>query len=426
MEPDAVAFADTANEVSRITEACHRHNVPIIAFGAGTSVEDQVAAAQGGVCIDLSRMNNLVEIRPQDMLAVVEPGVTRKALNQALRDTGLFFPIDPGADASIGGMAATRASGTNAVRYGTMRDNVLALEVVLANGTIIRTGSRAQKSAAGYDLTGLFVGSEGTLGVITELTVKLYGIPEAVSVAVCPFPSLVQAVDAAIGIKQLGLSVARMELMDTVQMQASNAYSHLSHPLQPCLFFEFHGSPAHIAEQSEIAGSVCKDCGGTEFTAAEQAEERNRLWTARHDAYFAATALRPGAHAWPTDVCVPISQLARCIQETAEDLEKEGILAPICGHVGDGNFHALLLLDPEDADEMARAETVSARLVERAIAMGGTCTGEHGVGLGKMKYMPLEHGPALSAMAALKTALDPKGLLNPGKIIPHDYVVSIL
>ncbi|HKV00148.1 MAG TPA: FAD-linked oxidase C-terminal domain-containing protein [Vineibacter sp.] len=423
--PDAVAFLHGVEEVSRVLQVCRRLHVPVIPFGAGTSAEDHVAAVNGGICLDLSGMDRILSVHADDLDVVVEPGVTRKRLNETLRDTGLFFPIDPGADASIGGMVATRASGTNAVRYGTMRDNVLALQVVLADGTVIRTGNRARKSAAGYDLTRLFVGSEGTLGVVTEVTLRVHGIPESIGAAVCSFASVSQAVRASIAIMQCAIPVARMELMDALQMRACNAYSRLSYPEQPCLFFEFHGSTSYVAEQAEAARAICDDNGGAGFAWAERAEDRSQLWQARHDAYFAALALRPGVQGWPTDVCVPISQLARCIEETRTDLDQAGIMAPICGHVGDGNFHALLLVRMDDAGERAQAEAANARLIERALALGGTCTGEHGIGRGKLKYMPWEHGPALAVMGRVKSALDPRGIMNPGKVIPPSVLDEI-
>jgi D-lactate dehydrogenase (cytochrome) len=347
----------------------------------------------------------------------VQAGVTRKTLNTHLRDTGLFFPIDPGADASLGGMAATSASGTNAVRYGTMRENVMGLTVVLADGRVIRTGGRARKSSAGYDLTRLFVGSEGTLGVITEVQLRLYGIPEAITAAVCSFDTLAGAVDTVILTIQSGIPVARIELLDELQVKAINDYAKLDYPVKPTLFFEFHGTEAWAREQAELVGAIAKDYGGTNFNWATRQEDRSKLWQARHDAYFANLALRPGSRGWATDVCVPISRLAECILETRKDIDETGVLAPIVGHVGDGNFHLTFLIDPEDPAEMAKAEGVNERMVMRALAMGGTCTGEHGVGTGKMRFLQAEHGEALAVMRQLKLALDPDNIMNPGKIL---------
>ncbi|HEX9703562.1 MAG TPA: FAD-linked oxidase C-terminal domain-containing protein, partial [Rhodospirillales bacterium] len=390
---------------------------PVIPFGTGTSLEGHVAALKGGVCIDVSRMKRIVAVNAADMDATVEAGVTRKQLNEHLRDMGLFFPIDPGADASLGGMAATRASGTNAVRYGTMRENVLALSVVLADGRIIRTSRRARKSSAGYDLTRLFIGSEGTLGVIAELTLRLYGIPEAISAAVCPFPDLKSAVETVILTIQSGIPVARIELLDEVQMDAVNRHSNLDYPVQPTLFFEFHGSAAGVIEQVEQVKGIAAEFGAGDFQWATKPEDRSKLWQARHDAYYACLALKPGCKALATDVCVPISRLAECILETRRDIAATGLLAPIVGHVGDGNFHVVVVMDPDDADEMARTKAFNERLVMRAIAMDGTCTGEHGVGYGKIDFLTAEHGEAVSVMRALKTALDPRNIMNPGKIV---------
>lgn len=416
--PEAVAFARSTEEVSRVVEVCAAHGLPVIPFGAGTSLEGHVAAARGGVSVDLTQMNRVLAVHAEDLDATVEAGVTRKQLNAHLRDTGLFFPIDPGADATLGGMAATRASGTNAVRYGTMKENVLGLTVVLADGRVIRTGGRARKSSAGYDLTRLFVGSEGTLGVITELTVRLYGVPEAISAAVCSFPSVEEAVSAVILTIQSGIPVARIELLDELQMRACVAFSKLEgYRLAPTLFYEFHGSQAGVREQAEQAMAIARDFGGDDFQWATRPEDRNRLWQARHDSYYAALSLRPGAKGWATDVCVPISRLADCIGETRADLAESGMLAPIVGHVGDGNFHLLMLVDPERPEEMERARAINKRLVRRAIAMGGTCTGEHGVGLGKIESLAEEAGEAVAVMATLKRALDPKDILNPGKIV---------
>ncbi len=416
--PDAVAFAASTEEVAEIVRVCARHGVPVIPYGTGTSLEGHVAALRGGVCIDLSGMDTVLRVSPEDMDATVQAGVTRKRLNEHLRDTGLFFPIDPGADASIGGMTATRASGTNAVRYGTMRENVLGLTVVLADGRVIRTGGRARKSSAGYDLTRLFVGSEGTLGVITEVTVRLYGIPEAISSAVCPFPTLVDATRTVIETIQSGIPVARMELLDEVQMGAINRYSKLDYTVAPTLFFEFHGTPRGVEEQAEMVKAIAAEHGGGNFRWSASPEERNRLWQARHDAFYAALAMRPGAQGWPTDVCVPISRLAECIAETQEDLKSAPFPVPIVGHAGDGNFHLVYVIDPADPAEIEAATRINDRLVMRALAMGGTCTGEHGVGYGKIKFLEAEHGDSLSVMRAIKQALDPQNLMNPGKVVP--------
>jgi D-lactate dehydrogenase (cytochrome) len=415
--PDAVAFASGTEEVAAIVRLCARHKTPVIAFGTGTSLEGQVAALAGGICIDLSQMNRVLRVNAEDLDATVEAGVTRKQLNEYLRDTGLFFPIDPGADASLGGMAATRASGTNAVRYGTMRENVLSLTVVLADGRIIRTARRARKSAAGYDLTRLFVGSEGTLGVITEVTLRLYGVPEAISAAVCAFPTLEQAVDTVILTIQSGVPVARIELLDEAQMDAINKYSKLDNKVAPTLFFEFHGSPAGVAEQAETVKEIAAEHGGGDFHWATTQEERSKLWQARHDAYYAALALRPGSKGWATDVCVPISRLADCISETKRDLAQSTIPVALVGHVGDGNFHLVFMIDPERPEEIAEASRLNDRMVTRALAMEGTCTGEHGIGYGKMDFLTAEHGEAVAVMRALKQALDPENIMNPGKIV---------
>jgi D-lactate dehydrogenase (cytochrome) len=416
--PEAVAFARSTEEVAAIVGICAEHRVPVVAFGAGTSLEGHVAALAGGISLDLTRMNEVLAVHAEDLDATVQAGVTRKQLNAHLRDTGLFFPIDPGADATIGGMAATRASGTNAVRYGTMKENVLGLTVVLADGRVIRTGGRARKSSAGYDLTRLFVGSEGTLGIITEITVKLYGVPEAISSAVCSFEDVDDAVRAVIATIQVGIPVARIELLDEQQMRGCIGYSKLEgYREAPTLFYEFHGSEAGVREQAEQAQGIAQEFGGQDFQWATRPEERNRLWQARHDSYYAALSLRPGAVGWATDVCVPISRLGDCIRETRADLAEVGMLAPIVGHVGDGNFHTLMLLDPARPEELATAQRLNKRLVRRAIAMGGTCTGEHGVGVGKMDSLAEEAGPAVEVMAAIKRALDPTNILNPGKIV---------
>ncbi len=414
--PDAVVYALGTEEVAALVRVCARHGAPVIAYGAGTSLEGHVAALRGGVCIDLSGMNAIVAVNPDDLDARVQAGVTRKQLNHHLRDTGLFFPVDPGADASLGGMAATRASGTNAVRYGTMRENVLGLTVVLADGRVIRTGGRARKSAAGYDLTRLFVGSEGTLGIITEVQLRLFGIPEAIAAAVCAFPTLEGAVSSAMLTIQSGVPVARIELLDEVMMDAVNRFSGLDYPVQPTLFFELHGSARGVEEQTEALAAIVTEFGGGDFRWAVRPEERSQLWQARHDAYYAAMALKPGARGWATDVCVPISRLADSILEAKRDIEREGLCAPVVGHVGDGNYHLTLIVDPEDAAEMARAMRVNERMVAHALELGGTCTGEHGIGYGKVSFLRAEHGEAVSVMRALKQALDPAGLMNPGKV----------
>ena len=416
--PDAVVFPQTTADVQAIVRVCAAHRVPVIPFGTGTSLEGHINAPFGGVSVDFRDMNRVLAVNAQDFDCVIEPGITRKQLNEHLRDQGLFFPLDPGADASLGGMAATRCSGTNAVRYGTMKDNVLGLKVVLANGELMTTARRAKKSSAGYDLTRLIVGSEGTLGVITELTLKLTGIPEAISGGVCPFPSVEAACNAAIATIQSGIPVARIELLDELQVKATNLYSKLTLPEVPMLFVEFHGSPAGVAEQSERFGEIADDLGGGPFEWTTKPEDRTRLWQARHDAYWAGRGLRPGAQAIATDVCVPLSRLAECVTETQREIAAHGLVAPILGHVGDGNFHLTLLVDLADAAEVKAAKVLCERLVERALAMDGTCTGEHGVGQGKMKYLAGELGePALAAMAAIKRALDPDGIMNPGKIV---------
>jgi D-lactate dehydrogenase (cytochrome) len=415
--PDAVVFPQSTDDVQDAVRICAQHKVPVVPFGTGTSLEGHINAPFGGVTIDFRDMNRILAVHAEDLDCVVEPGVTRKQLNEYLRDQGLFFPIDPGADASIGGMAATRASGTNAVRYGTMKDNVLSLKVVLATGEIIATSRRAKKSSAGYDLTRLFVGSEGTLGVITEVTVRLHGIPEAISGGICPFPSVEAACNAAIATIQSGIPVARIELLDEVQVRASNAYSKLTLPETPMLFLEFHGTAAGVAEQSERFGEISADLGGGPFAWTTNTEERTKLWQARHDAYWAAVALRPGTRPFATDVCVPLSRLAECVVETQRDIAACGMIAPIAGHVGDGNFHCSPLIDMDNPQEVAAARDFNARLIERALAMEGTCTGEHGVGQGKMKYLKAEHGEALGVMRSIKHALDPNDLMNPGKIV---------
>ena len=416
--PEAVAFVHSTEEAAWIVQACVRHHCPMIPFGAGTSLEGHVNALHGGISMDMMAMNQVLEVNVEDLDCRVQAGVTRKQLNQCLRDTGLFFPIDPGADASIGGMAATRASGTNAVRYGTMRENVLGLTVVMADGKVIRSGGRARKSAAGYDLTRLLVGSEGTLGVITEIQLRLYGIPESISAAVCAFDTLKGAVDAVILTIQCGIPVARIELLDEVQMNAVNRYSKLDYAEQPTLFFEFHGSRAGVREQVDSVSEIVAEFGGGELRWAIAVEDRNRLWQARHNAYYAALALRPGCKGWATDVCVPISKLAECIIAAQNDVKASQLTAPIVGHVGDGNFHLSLIIDPNDPDELSRASGVNERLIAKALALGGTCSGEHGVGCGKIEHLPHEHGEAaVAVMRQVKQALDPMNLMNPGKML---------
>jgi D-lactate dehydrogenase (cytochrome) len=418
--PDVVCFPATTEEVVEIVRISARHALPIVPFGAGTSLEGHVHAVRGGICIDLRDMNRVLRVSVADLDATVEAGVTRLQLNKALNNTGLTFPVDPGADATIGGMAATRASGTTAVRYGTMRENVLGLTVVLADGRVIRTGTRARKSSAGYDLTRLFVGSEGTLGVITNVTVRLHPLPEAVSAATCAFDSIQGAVETVIATIQLGIPVARIELLDEAQMGAVNRHSKTDYAVAPTLFFEFHSDSAtHVADQAEAVQALAADRGGRGFQWAARLEDRERLWQARHDALYAALALRPNARAWTTDVCVPISRLAECVMATRADNQAASF--PIClvGHAGDGNFHLLYVLDPASASEIEEARRLNERLVLRALDMGGTCSGEHGVGLGKMKYLEAEHGAALDVMRAVKRALDPENRMNPGKLIPE-------
>ena len=416
--PDVVVFAQSTEEVSQIVRYCAESSTPVIAYGTGTSLEGQVQAVKGGVCIDLSQMNEIIEVNSEDLDCKVEAGVTRKQLNQYLRDSGLFFPIDPGADTSIGGMTATRASGTNAVRYGTMRENVLALTVVTASGDIIHTGTRARKSAAGYDLTRLFVGSEGTLGIITEVTLRLYGRAEAISAAIVNFPDVRSAANATIQTIQMGIPVARIELVDRAYIKAINAYSKTDYPLRDTLFLEFHGTKDWVAEQVKLFDEISQEFGASGFEWAENEEDRNRLWSARHDAYYAGLAMSPGSRGYVTDVCVPISRLADCITQTQQDLASTNLYSPILGHVGDGNFHLTIFIDPEDDKMFESALEVDARLVQRALEMGGTCSGEHGIGLGKLKHMRKEHGDgAIATMQAIKQALDPKNILNPGKVV---------
>ena len=415
--PDAVVFAENTQEIVDLVKLCAEHRVPIIAFGAGTSLEGHLNAPHGGISLDLTRMNKVLAVHREDMDCVVEAGVTRMQLNEHLRDTGLFFPLDPGADATIGGMAATRASGTNAVLYGTMRDFVINLTVVMADGSVVRTARRARKSAAGYDLTHLLVGSEGTLGIITELTVKLYGIPESIRAAICTFETIKGACDATITAIQLGLGLARCELLDEAQIEACNAHSKMDLRPVPTLFLEFHGTPVTTREQADMFAEIAVDNGGSDFQWAERAEDRSKLWAARHDAYWAARTYRPGTQAIATDVCVPISRLAECVVETQKDIAETGLVGPIVGHIGDGNFHVLLLIDMDNAQQVMAAHDFLDRLVKRALAMDGTCTGEHGVGTGKMKYMKAEHGPGVEVMRAIKKALDPHNIFNPGKVV---------
>ncbi len=415
--PDAVVWPHTTAEVVEVVQLCAHYQVPLVPFGVGSSLEGHILPVAGGISLDMSEMNQVQAVHAEDMDAVVQPGVTRKALNAALNGTGLFFPIDPGADATLGGMASTRASGTNAVRYGTMRENVLGMEVVLADGRVIRTGGRARKSSAGYDLTRLFVGAEGTLGVITELTVRLHPLPEAVSAAICSFPDLDSAVQTVIQTIQLGVPVARIELLDALTVQAVNRYSKTTLREAPLLLFEFHGSPNGVAEQATTVQELARDNGGQDFEWATRPEDRSRLWQARHDVYFAGLNLRPGSRAISTDVCVPISRLAEAIAGTQADIAASGLTAPIVGHVGDGNYHVLILTDPDNPAQIAAGEALGSRIVERALALGGTCTGEHGIGIGKQGYLRAEHGAAVDVMAALKAALDPLNLMNPGKII---------
>jgi D-lactate dehydrogenase (cytochrome) len=415
--PDAVIFVENTEEVRDIVRVCADHRVPIIPFGTGSSLEGHLNAPSGGVSIDLSRMNRILAVHTEDLDCVVEPGVTRKQLNAHLRDSGLFFPIDPGADASLGGMAATRASGTNAVRYGTMKDNVLNLTAVMPDGSVVKTANRAKKTAAGYDLTRLLIGSEGTLGVITELTLRLQGIPQAISSAICAFPDVESACRAVIATIQYGIPVARIELVDEMQIRASNAYSKLDLPETPALFLEFHGTPASVKEQAEEFGAIAEEFGGGSFRFETREEDRQKLWQARHDAYFAVRGMRPGVSIFATDVCVPISRLADCVMETKEDLARLKLLAPIVGHAGDGNFHLSVLVDTNDPEEMRASEELVTRLAKRAIAMDGTCTGEHGIGQGKMHFLEEELGSAIDVMRTIKRAIDPLGIMNPGKIV---------
>ena len=414
--PDAVIFAKETADVAAVVAVCQAHQCPIIPFGVGSSLEGHVNAPLGGVSIDMNAMDRVLSVHETDLDAVVQPGITREALNNYLRDTGLFFPIDPGANASLGGMAATRASGTNAVRYGTMKDNILALEAVMADGQVIRTGTRAKKSSAGYDLTRLLIGSEGTLGLITELTVKLQGVPEVIAGGICSFPSVEAACNAVINTIQYGIPVARIELLDTVQVCACNRYSGLELPEETLLLLEFHGTKHGVGEQSEMFGEIASEYTPYEFKWTTDQEARTKLWKARHNAFWAAMALVPGGIAMSTDVCVPISRLAECVEDTRRDIEESGIIAPIVGHVGDGNFHTLPIALPDDVEAWKRIQSFVERLSERAIAMDGTCTGEHGIGQGKIKYLRQEMGPAVDMMIAVKKALDPNDILNPGKL----------
>ncbi|SMX41695.1 FAD-binding oxidoreductase [Maliponia aquimaris] len=420
--PEAVAWPDTTQEVSEILKICHRHRCPVTAYGAASSLEGQHLALHGGISLDMTRMNRVLAIQPEDLTCVVQPGLTRKALNAALRDTGLFFSVDPGADASIGGMAATRASGTTAVRYGTIRDNVLAVEAVMADGTVIRSGTRARKSATGYDLTHLMIGSEGTLGILTELTLKLHGQPECITAATCRFEDVQQAVACVIATIQCGILMARIELLDHMMVRGFNAYANAGLPEEPHLFLEFHGAPAAVAEQMASFEEIAQDHGGRGWRTATTTEDRTALWAMRHNAHYASAALGKGKHILPTDVCVPISHLAEAIAQSQADAQRLGLTATIVGHVGDGNFHAGLSVDPNDPGEMARAQAFTHALGETALRLGGTVSGEHGIGIGKQDFMTAEHGPALAYMRAIKQAFDPLGILNPGKLLPPEHV----
>ncbi len=415
--PDAVAYPKNTNEVAAIVRICTDQDCPVIGWGAGTSLEGHALAVQGGICVDFSHMNKVLQVHAEDMNVVVQPGITREQLNTELRDTGLFFPVDPGANASIGGMAATRASGTTAVRYGTMGDNVMACEVVLAGGRIIRTGSRAAKSSAGYDLTALMVGSEGTLGLMTEITLRLQGQPEAISAATCAFPDIENAVNAVIATIQMGIPMARIEFIDAATVLACNAYAKTDFPAQPHLMVEFHGAEITVAQDARRFGDIIAGFSGTDFKASSRPEDRRALWEMRHNAYYAVLAQRPGAHALTTDICVPISQLATAVRETQSDIAASGLTGPILGHVGDGNFHAILLVDPDNTDQLAIAQGLAERMAQRALRLGGTITGEHGIGIGKLDYMADEHGEGWTVMAEIKRALDPKNIMNPGKLL---------
>ena len=417
MPPHAVIQPENTEQVQQIVQICSQYNIPIIPHGAGTSLEGNISAVKGGICIDSGRMNQIVQLNAEDFDVVVQPGITRRQLNDQLKGTGLFFPIDPGADASIGGMAATRASGTNAVRYGSMRENVINIEAVMADGSVIRTAKRSRKSAAGYDLTRLLVGSEGTLGIFTELTIKLYPIPECMSAAVCTFESIEGAVDTVIQMIQYGIPVARVELLDDLSMKAINIYSKMDFSEVPTLFFEFHGSESGVEEQATLTQDIASENGGSEFQWTTNTEERSKMWRARHDVAYASKLLHPKGEIWATDVCVPISRLADCMNQTREDINQSEILAPIVGHVGDGNFHLVILVDHDNEEEVKAAEALHERMIIRALEMGGTCTGEHGIGLGKLDYLKKEHGNAVESMWLIKQALDPKNIFNPGKIL---------
>ena len=417
--PDVVVFPETNEEVASIVKLCNQARIPVIAFGTGTSLEGHLKALYGGVCIDLSRMNAVLQVNAEDLDCRVQAGVTREQLNTEIRNTGLFFPIDPGANASLGGMSATRASGTNAVRYGTMKENILGLTVVTPDGRIIKTGTRARKSSAGYDLTRLYIGSEGTLGIITEIQLKLYGVPERISAAVCQFEELPSAVNVVITAMQMGIPMARIELLDDMQMEACIKYSKLEgFAKKPTLFMEFHGTDAYVAEQIEQMKSITADFGGSDYRFADKQEDRTKLWKARHDAYWAGMSYTPGKQAFATDSCVPISRLADCIAAAKVEVDKSGLICMIVGHVGDGNFHVQITFDPNDKDERARADRVAERIAHIAIEMGGTCTGEHGIGIHKLDALKVEHGEAVDVMRTIKKALDPNNIMNPGKTIP--------
>ena len=416
--PDAVAWPTNTDEVCQIVKICAEHQIPLIGWGAGTSLEGHTLATQGGVVVNFAMMNRVLQINTEDMDVIVQPGITRKQLDHELRETGMFFPVDPGADATLGGMASTRASGTTTVRYGTTADNIRALQVVLADGRMIRTGSRARKSASGYDLTRLFIGAEGTLGLITELTLKLSGRPEATAAAICAFDNIENAVQCVITTIQSGIPMARIELVDELTARAFNNYAGAKLPERPHLFIEFHGSETGVSEDAQNFGAVVQEFGGSDFQWSLNSEERQRLWSMRHNAYYAGLSFRPGATALTTDICVPISRLAEAIRLTREDIEKTDLLAPIVGHVGDGNYHVLFLLEPGNAQELTKVQKIADRMAERALQMGGTTTGEHGIGLGKLGYMRSEHGQAWDVMGDIKRTLDPNNIMNPGKVVP--------
>ncbi len=415
--PDAVAFPETNEEVAAIVRICAEHRTAVIPFGAGTAVEGHVQALRRGLSVDLSRMDRILALNPDDLDCRVQAGIRRVALNEKLEREGLWLPVDPGADASMGGMVATGASGTTTVRYGTIRENVLGLTCVLADGRIIETGGRARKSSAGYDLTKLLLGSEGTLGVLTEIQLKLHPLPESIGAAVCPFDSVDGCVQTVIEILQSGIPVARCELLDEDSMQAVNVYTSMSHATVPTLFMEFHGTSASVAEQAERSGEIAAEHGGSAFQWTSERERREELWNARHHAYYAIKALRPGSYGWVSDICVPISDLAKCISDTRKEIADANLTAPILGHVGDGNFHAIFLVDPDDDEEMRRATGANQRMIDRALAAGGTCTGEHGIGMGKIDILRDQHGDGVRVMEAIKSALDPEGILNPGKVL---------